>query len=66
MLSGPKPGVDYGAFMAEVPQIQAKLDNMGKLYMTISNLAFVQLLNMEPDAKGNVSWLNSIKPSGTS
>lgn len=58
MLSGPKPGVDYGAFMAEVPQIQAKLDRMGKLYMTISNLVFAQLLNIEPDAKGHVSRLN--------
>ena len=58
MLSGPKPGVDYGAFMAEVPQIQAKLDSMGKLYMNISNLVFAQLLNMEPDAQGHVSRLN--------
>jgi hypothetical protein len=58
MLSGPKPGVDYGAIMAEVPQIQAKLESLGKLYMNISNLVFAQLLNREPDAHGHVSRLN--------
>jgi hypothetical protein len=57
MLSGPKPGVDYGAMMAEVPQIRAEMDSMGKLYMNFSNLIFAQLLNMEPDAHGHVSRL---------
>jgi hypothetical protein len=57
-LSGPKPGVDYGALMSEVPQIRAKLESTGKLYMVMSNLIFAQLLNKEPDPKGHVSRLN--------
>jgi hypothetical protein len=57
-LSGPKPGVDYGALMSEVPQIRAKLESTGKLYMVMSNLVFAQLLNKEPDPKGHVSRLN--------
>jgi hypothetical protein len=57
-LSGLKPGVDYGALMSEVPQMRAKLDSTGKLYMMMSNLVFAELLDMTPDTKGHVSRLN--------
>lgn len=57
-LGGPKAGVDYGALGAEVPQVRAKIESLGKLYLLMSNLTFAQLVSLEPDSKGHASRLN--------
>ena len=49
LLSGPKPGVDYGAVAAEAPKITARLDYLDRvLFETASPLVFMSLIHPKP------------------
>lgn len=57
MMSGPKPGVDYGAAVARVPQLRAMLDDIDDSLIKISAAVFASLLDRRPDKEGHVSHL---------
>lgn len=44
-LSGPKPGVDYQALAAKLPEIRAELDESRKTLMDAAALVFMSLIN---------------------
>lgn len=56
-LAGPKPGVDYSALEAKVPQVRAELENAQKVVFEAAGLVFMTLLDMRPDSQGHVSHL---------
>ena len=56
-LAGPKPGVDYQALGAKVPQLRAELEATQKGVFEATPLVFITLLDMKPDSQGHVSHL---------
>jgi len=54
---GPKPGVDYGKFTAELPQIRARLDYIDQALFEASPLVFATLIDEKADSKGHTSHL---------
>ena len=56
-VGGPKPDHDYGAMVAEVPQLRASLESLDKQFVALSGLVFAALLDMRPDKEGHVSHL---------
>jgi hypothetical protein len=56
-LAGPKPGVDYQALAAKLPEIRAELDDVRKGLFTASPLIFMSLVDMKPDSQNHVSHL---------
>jgi len=57
-LAGPKPGIDYGKMLAEMPQIRAELEDIDHtLFNPISPLIFSTLIDRKPDSKNHVSHL---------
>lgn len=57
MMSGPKPGVDYGKMAAEVPKLRAVLENIDASFMTLSVLVFGSLIDSKPDKDNHMSRL---------
>jgi hypothetical protein len=57
VLSGPKPGIDYGAMLAEVPQLRAYLENTEQSLLPAATLAFGTLIDQKPDASNHVNRL---------
>ena len=61
LLSGPMPGVNYGALMAEVPKISATLEAIDKSIFKLANLFFALLVDLKPDRNGHASHLTITK-----
>jgi hypothetical protein len=57
LLTGPKPGVDYGKLAVEMPKIRAKLDYIDKALLEASPMVFATLIDPKPDSKNHVSHL---------
>jgi hypothetical protein len=57
MLGSPKPGVDYGALVAEVPKVRAFLESEDQTLLPITTLAFGLLIDERPDSKNHASHL---------
>lgn len=56
-LAGPKPGVDYSALAAKVPQLRAEVEEAQKGVFEAAPLVFMTLIDMKPDSHGHVSHL---------
>jgi hypothetical protein len=56
-LSGPQPGVDYGALGAEMPKLRAQLESIDETFMTVGVLAFAMLIDVKEDKEGHTSHL---------
>jgi len=56
-LEGPKPGVDYSALAAKMPQLRAELDGVQKAVFEATPLIFMTLINPKADSQGHVSHL---------
>ena len=56
-LGGPKPGVDYSALGAKVPQLRAELEAAQKPIFDAAGLVFMTLIDTKPDSQGHVSHL---------
>ncbi len=58
LLSGPKPGVDYGALTAEAPKITAGLEYIDRSLLQATPLIFATLIDNKPDKQGHMSRLS--------
>lgn len=57
-LGAPKPGVDYGKLLAEIPKIRAELEDIDNtMFANVTPLACMVLIDMRPDSKNHVSHL---------
>ena len=56
-LAGPKPGVDYQALLAKMPQLRAELDATTKGVFEASPMVFMTLIDTKPDSQDHVSHL---------
>jgi hypothetical protein len=56
-MSGPKPGVEYGKLVSEVPQLRAQLDSIDEFFLKISAMVFATLIDEKPDGNGHMSRL---------
>ena len=56
-LAGPKPGVDYQALAAKLPQLRAELEATEKAVFEATPLIFMTLIDMKPDSQGHASHL---------
>jgi hypothetical protein len=57
MISGPKPGVDYGAIAAQAPKLSATLDYVDHAIFEATPLVFGTLIDPVPDANNKMSKL---------
>lgn len=57
LLEGPRPGVDYGKFLAEVPKVRANLDYIDQSLFEATPGVFATLIDLKPDSKGHTSHL---------
>jgi hypothetical protein len=60
-ISGPKPGVDYSAMTARMPEITANIEFIDESIFKSMVLVFALLIDMKPDEKGQMSHLNITK-----
>ena len=56
-MGGPKPGVDYSALAAKMPQIRAELEQTQKAVFEATPLIFMALIDQKPDSQDHVSHL---------
>ena len=64
-LAGPRPGVDYSAFAAKLPQLRAELENDQKAVFEATPLILMTLIDPKPDSQGHVSHLLITKAEKT-
>jgi hypothetical protein len=57
LASGPKPGVDYGAMVAEAPKQTAMLEYVDRSLFRATPLIFAVLISNTPDSAGHMSRL---------
>jgi hypothetical protein len=57
MISGPKPGIDYGAIAAQAPKLTATLDYIDHAIFEATPLVFGTLIDPAPDATNHMSKL---------
>jgi hypothetical protein len=58
LISGPKPGVDYGKISARVPEINAELEQVDRTTFTIAAAAFLCIVDStKVNAQGKVDRL---------
>jgi hypothetical protein len=55
--AGPKPGVDYQALLAKMPELRAELDATTKGVFEASPMVFMTLIDPKPDSQDHVSHL---------
>ncbi len=58
LLSGPKPGVDYGKMAAIMPQITAQVEYIDESIFQLMPMVFALLIDTKPDSEGHMSHLN--------
>ena len=56
-IAGPKPGLDYRALVAKVPQLRAELETTQKAIFQASPVVFMTLIDPKSDSQGHVSHL---------
>lgn len=56
-VSGPQPGVDYGAYSARMPEITANLEFLDKTLFNSTPLIFALLIDQKPDSQNHLSHL---------
>jgi hypothetical protein len=56
-MSGPKPGVDYGAMAAKAPQLSATIEYIDQSLFKVTPLIFAALIADKPDNQGHMSRL---------
>jgi hypothetical protein len=56
-IAGPKPGVDYQALVAKVPQLRAELETTQKAIFQASPVVFMTLIDPKADSQDHVSHL---------
>lgn len=56
-VSGPKPGVDYGALAAKAPKLTATLEYLDRALFQATPLIFATLIADKPDSQGHMSRL---------
>lgn len=56
-LAEPKPGVDYQALAAKLPQLRAELEATQKAVFEATPLIFMVLIDMKADSQGHASHL---------
>jgi len=56
-MSGPKPGVDYGALAARAPKLTATIEYLDHSLFEATPLIFATLIDDRPDRDGHVSRL---------
>jgi hypothetical protein len=61
MLQGPKPGVDYGALVANAPKLSARLEYLDESIFKVSPMVFATLIRERPDAQNHMSHLSITK-----
>ena len=61
MLSGPKPGVDYGKLMTSTAQISATVEQVDVQIFKLANAFFAVMIDMRPDKEGHTSHLKITK-----
>jgi len=64
-LGGTKPGVDYSALAAKLPQLRAELENDQKAVFEATPLIFMTLIDPKPDSQDHVSHLLITKAEKT-
>jgi hypothetical protein len=57
LASGPKPGVDYGAMVAEAPKLTAMIEYLDRSLFQTTPLIFGVLIADKPDKQGHMSRL---------
>jgi hypothetical protein len=57
-VSGPKPGVDYSAMVAEAPKLTAMGEFIDRSLAEITPLVFSTLIDEKPDKNGHMSRLS--------
>jgi len=57
MATGPKPGVDYGAMIAEAPKLTATLEHIDRSLFQATPMVFAMLIADAPDKQGHMSRL---------
>lgn len=57
LMSGPKPGVDYGAMVAEAPKLTATLEFVDRSIFQTTPMIFATLIADKPDSQGHMSRL---------
>lgn len=57
ILSGPKPGVDYGKMVAKMPKIRAQLDDIDQTLFQAAPAIFGTLIDPKEDSKNHASHL---------
>jgi len=55
--SGPKPGVDYGAMVAEAPKLTATIEYIDRSLFQVTPTLFAMLISDKPDSQGHISRL---------
>lgn len=56
-LAAPKPNVDYGQMVAEMPKLRALLDEVNRALVEETPAVFATLIDLRPDSEGHVSHL---------
>lgn len=64
-LAGPKPGLDYSALAAKLPQLRAELEKDQKAVFEATPLIFMTLIDPKPDSQDHVSHLLITKAEKT-
>jgi len=54
---GPKPGVDYQALAAKMPELRAHIEDLDKTLFESGVLAFMTLISDQPDKQGHANHL---------
>jgi len=57
VLAGPKPNVDYGKLVAEIPKLRALLDDIDQALFQSTPMVFATLINQTPDSNNHMSRL---------
>jgi hypothetical protein len=65
-LAGPKPGVDLGALVADMPKVRAKMEFIDEtLFKDTTPLTYATLIDMRPDSQDHCSHLIITKAERT-
>ena len=56
-LAAPRPGVDYGKLLAEMPKVRARLEYIDHSLFDATPLVFATLIDQKSDSKNHVSHL---------
>lgn len=57
IVSGPKPGMDYGKILARSPKITAALEEIDKSLFQLTSLMFAILIDMKADSQNRANHL---------